>query len=427
MPEGGRNSVTRFVCGHSARPHWRPACDECVEQVSAGTASVGPGTDSRDQELPGGLSGGLPGSREGLAAGRIAGSANVSLAKPEPASERLGFVYVTDAFGPSLGAVVNYLRERTSIDHWVGSVGLGICAPGVEYFGVPAIAVMVATLPAGAFRVFDGISSDFGTFEAIHQDWCNAQSPYFAVVHGDPQNAAMPDLIEGLASRIGDGYLTGGLASAETAMVQVADGLTSGGLSGVLISPKIPVATRLSQGCTPIGPRHQITRAERNIIIELDGRPALEVFNEDIGEILARDLRRAAGYIFAALPIVGSDTGDYLVRNLIGVDPRTGVIAIGEGIESGQKVMFCRRDAQSAASDMTRMLSELEQSLSTTPKGGLYFSCLARGPNLFGPNSEEVAMIREVFGDLPMVGFFANGEISHNRLYTYTGVLTLFT
>ena len=89
--------------------------------------------------------------------------------------------------------------------------------------------------------------------------------------------------------------------------------------------------------------------------------------------------------------------------------------------------MFCRRDGRTAASDMQRMLEELDASTTGPAKAALYYSCLARGPNLFGPNSEEVGMIRDALGDIPLVGFFANGEISHHRLYAYTGVLTLFT
>ncbi len=377
--------MTRFSMGHSGREDWRSASDECIAALEVGNADAG--------------------------------------------ESALGFLYVTDAFGPSLGAIINHLRAKTGVQHWVGSVGLGICASGIEYFGVPAIAALVGYFPAGSFQVFDEIKEDLTGFNSAHGPWCDETSALFALVHADPHNPALPELIESLASRLGGGsggFLVGGLASAETSMVQVADGLTSGGLSGVVIGPEVSVTTRLSQGCAPIGPRREITRAERNILIEIDGRPALEVFNEDIGEILARDLRRAAGYIFAGLPIQASDTGDYLVRNLVGVDPRTGVVAIGDVVSPGQPIMFCRRDAPSASADMTRMLEELAGALHTPPRGGVYFSCLARGPNLFGPNSEEVKMIGDVFADLPLVGFFANGEISHHRLYAYTGVLTLF-
>jgi len=88
--------------------------------------------------------------------------------------------------------------------------------------------------------------------------------------------------------------------------------------------------------------------------------------------------------------------------------------------------MFVRRDPAAALADLRRMLDGLRHRFDGTPKGGLYHSCIARGPNQFGPDAVELGMIREVFGDFPLAGLFGNGEISRDRLYTYTGVLTLF-
>lgn len=187
------------------------------------------------------------------------------------------------------------------------------------------------------------------------------------------------------------------------------------------------VQTALSQGCSPIGPHRRITQCQRNVIVELDGRPALDVFKEDIGDVLARDISRVGGYIFAGLPIPGSDTGDYLVRNLIGVDMEKRLIGIGDLVERGQELMFCRRDGDTAREDLSRMLSNLKGRLSGPPRGGIYVSCLGRGANLFGDDSQELKQIRDELGDFPLVGFYANGEVSQNRLYGYTGVLTLFT
>jgi len=190
---------------------------------------------------------------------------------------------------------------------------------------------------------------------------------------------------------------------------------------------EIPAQVGVTQGCSPIGSPHRITAADQNLLIELDGKPALDVFKEDVGEVLARDLQRAAGYIFVALPVTGSDTGDYLVRNLVGVDPETGVVAIGDYVSAGDQVMFCRRDHESAIADMKRMLNDIKARTEISAiKGGLYFSCCARGPNQFGADSEELKMVSSELGDFPLVGFFANGEISNNRLYGYTGVLTVF-
>jgi small ligand-binding sensory domain FIST len=169
-----------------------------------------------------------------------------------------------------------------------------------------------------------------------------------------------------------------------------------------------------------------VTACQHNIIIELDGRPALHVFQEDIGEVLAKDLKRVAGYIFAGLPVPGSDTGDYLVRNLIGIDPNNGLLAIGEQLSTGDEIMFCRRDGNSAREDMRRMLEDIGRRLSAPPRGALYYSCVGRGRHQFGENSEELKLIQETLGDIPLTGFFANGEIFHNRLYGYTGVLSVF-
>jgi small ligand-binding sensory domain FIST len=137
-------------------------------------------------------------------------------------------------------------------------------------------------------------------------------------------------------------------------------------------------------------------------------------------------LAAAGGYLFAGLPVDGSDTGDYLVRNLVGIDPARKLVAVGEAVRPGGQVMFCRRDRGTASDDLVRMLDSIRTGLYRQPRGALYFNCLGRGPNLFGDNSEELRMIADALGDVPLVGFFCNGEISHNRLYGYTGVLTLF-
>ena len=112
--------------------------------------------------------------------------------------------------------------------------------------------------------------------------------------------------------------------------------------------------------------------------------------------------------------------------NLVAIDPRAGWISIAERVTTGQPVVFTRRDPETAAADMRRMLDSLKKRVKATPKGAVYVSCIARGPSLFGTADAELAMIRETFGDIPLTGFFASGEVSHNRLYGYTGVLTLF-
>jgi small ligand-binding sensory domain FIST len=364
-----------FRYGHAAAKDWREAADSCLAQLGQGPAS-------------------------------------------------LGFLYVTDQLADHLGDILAFFRNKTGVPHWVGTVGIGVCASGQEYLDAPAIAAMVGDFEPDSFRVFSGIAS-VADIDNIALK-CGGAAPNFAIVHADPYNRDIADLVNKLADRVESGFLVGGLTSSRRQNLQVADGVVEGGCSGVSFSDSVTVATRLTQGCSPIGPKHVVTASQQNVILSLDGRPALDVFKEDIGETLARDLNRIGGHVFAGLPIPGSDTGDYLVRNLVGIDPANKLIAIGEMVPQGSSVMFCRRDTKTANEDMTRMLDSIRQGLFSRPRGGLYYSCLGRGASLFGPNSAALKLIRDALGDFPLVGFFCNGEISHNQLYGYTGVLTLF-
>ncbi len=338
----------------------------------------------------------------------------------------LGFVYASDAFAPDLRSLLRYLRDATGVPHWTGTVGVGVCGSGREYHEQPALSVMLGRFPPDSFRVFDGVTEDAAALLSRHGDWLRAADARFGVIHGDPRNRQLPGLIERVAVAANDGFLVGGLTSTRSVYAQVADDVTEGGVSGVLFSPEVRVATTLTQSCALFGATHEITACDGNVIMTLGGRPALDVFYDEIGDILARDLQRAARYVAAALLVAGSDTRDYLVRNLVGVDPRTRLIAIGDTVQPGQLVQFCRRDPNNAMQDMERMLRELKDRVPNPPRGALYFSCLGRGKEMFGDDSAELQAIERVFGDLPVTGFFCNGEISHNRLYGYTGVLTLF-
>ena len=364
-----------FRYGHAAALDWKQAAEDCIAQIGIGPAS-------------------------------------------------LGFLYVTDLLSDHLGDILALFRSRTGIPHWVGTVGIGVCATGREYLDEAAIVAMAGEFEPDSFRVFSGVASAADVDNVALK--CGGATPNFAIVHADPYNRHLPELVGRLAGKVESGFLVGGLTSSRRQNLQVADGVVEGGLSGVSFADSVAVATRLTQGCSPLGPKHAVTASQHNVIIQLDGRAALDVFKEDIGEPLARDLNRVGGQIFAGLPIPGSDTGDYLVRNLVGIDPANRLIAVGELLQPGASVMFCKRDTKTAHEDMTRMLESIRKGMYGRPRGGVYYSCIGRGASLFGPNSEELKMIREALGEFPMVGFFCNGEISHNRLYGYTGVLTLF-
>ena len=337
------------------------------------------------------------------------------------AGAALGIAYFTDAFAGEADALLGRLEAATGVGSWVGAVGWGILADDRELYGQPALAVMVTDLPTDRFRLLPSPPAG-GDLDG----WVAGNEPVFGVVHGDPRR---PELASALTSITADGnaFLVGGLASGQGDLVHVAGRRVDGPVSGVLFGRDVQVATAHTQGCTPIGSLHTITACSGNVVESLDERPAFDVLKADMGELLARDLRRALGYIFAALPVTGSDLGDYMVRNIVGIDPSTGRVAIGEAVTPGQALLFTRRDHTAAVADLDRMLASLMKRVGgDRPKGAIYVSCLARGPNLFGASSNEVRQVRRAIGDVPLVGFFANGEVCHDRLYGYTGVLTLF-
>ncbi|MDB9702590.1 hypothetical protein OAA86_00645 [Rhodospirillales bacterium] len=159
--------------------------------------------------------------------------------------------------------------------------------------------------------------------------WVETVRPTSALVHADPSAPNVADHIKTLAKRTG-AFLVGGLTCSRTTQHQLAGDLGSGGVSGLMFSPDVALTVGLSQGCSPLGSSHEITGGEGNVVAEIDGRSALEVFKEDIGEMLARDLQRVLGYFHVAFPVSGSDdSADYMVRNLIAIDQEHGWLGVG--------------------------------------------------------------------------------------------------
>lgn len=354
--------------------------------------------------------------------GRVAKALSDRLGPGDSRRSGLGFLYVTEPLAADIGSVLTFLRETTGVDDWVGAVGFGVAAARAEYFHEPAGAVLVAPFGAGDYHLLRSIVTDRPGANGIGR-FANAGVP-LAIVHGDAANATLPDIVSALADE-GGAFLAGGL-TALAARAQVAGEVTGGGLSGVMLAPGVGAITGLSQGCSPIGPSHVITDGRANVLVELDRRPSLDVFLEDAGPDLATNLERAGHMVHVALAVPGSDRGDYLVRNITAIDPDRGLMAIGETIDTGQALTFCTRNRDSAVADLKRMASDMAMRLGAPPSAGLYFSCVARGPNLFGPQGREMSLIADALGDFPVAGFYANGEIFNHRLYGYTGVLVLF-
>lgn len=339
---------------------------------------------------------------------------------PHPGN--LGFCYVSDHLAGEVAAIADELRRLTGVECWAGCTGIGICATGIEYFDQPALVALCGEFEPGSFSLF---GADAGRPDAARLR-CAGTPASIAVVHGDPQPSDIAEQVRDLAALTENGFIVGGLASSRHPARTYAGAPAAAALSGVAFTDAVTVATRLTQGCAPLGPPRRITAAQHNVVLELDGRRALDVLLEDAGIEDEAALPRMGAEIFIGLAAVEGDVTDYVLRNLIGVDPQNRLVAVGDVVRKRQQLRFFRRDRETARSDMLRMLGSIREGLYTKPRGALYFSCLGRGGALFGGQSEELRMIEAELGDVPLAGFFGNGEISRNLLYGYTGVLTLF-
>jgi len=191
----------------------------------------------------------------------------------------------------------------------------------------------------------------------------------------------------------------------------------------------------ISQGCTPIGETWTLTRAEGNLIHEIGNRPAYEILAETFNRMSTTDQKKSRGNLFIGLVVneylEDFHRGDFLVRALIGADPRSGDIAVGAMLRPGQTVQFHRRDAQAATEDLLALLKATRKQLAgALVYGGCLCSCNGRGQGLFGSPNHDAQMIQEQLGPLGLAGFFCNGEIGPvgqlNFLHGYTASLALF-
>ena len=189
-----------------------------------------------------------------------------------------------------------------------------------------------------------------------------------------------------------------------------------------------------AQGCTPIGGPWTITKVDENVILEIASRPAYDVLAEMISELSAEDQLKLQGNLFVGLAIdeyaEEFARGDFLVRNVIGADPDNGAIAVGALPRVGQTLQFQRRDKQAASEDLDELLKDAWLRLgSKTLFGGSLHCCNGRGSNLFGAPHHDASLVQKHFADLPVAGFFCNGEFGPvggvNFIHGYTASLGL--
>ncbi len=346
-----------------------------------------------------------------------------------PTDANFGFIYTTDSMTANFPELIKQCKAASGIKHWVGTIGLGIITTNKEIYDKPAASIMLANFDENEFAMMPSVNNQGELTSGIH--WPHEFATNFGVIHGDPFNDETQNLIEDLQQQLENGFIVGGLTSSRSKQYQVSNDVVSGGISGVVFSEEIGVVTNLSQGCSPVGVKHTITKASENTALTIDKKPALEVMMHDMGVSNYKELSDNANEIFAGLCIPGSDKSDYTIRNIVGFDISHNIFAINDFLADDDEIIFCNRNEQAAIDDMQHMLDNMAKRLNKDSsgyqiKGGIYVSCMGRGREQFGNDSEEIKLIHKTLGDFPLTGFFANGEIHHNKLYGYTGVLTLF-
>ncbi len=211
-----------------------------------------------------------------------------------------------------------------------------------------------------------------------------------------------------------------------------ADVVASNSVAGMLLSGDFEINTGTALACAPLGPTHQVTAVRENIILELDGRKAYEVFSEAAGPLSA-DLRRALAFLFLGIPLEKGgqrlERGNFYVRNVIGASPERGAIAVAHRPQVGDTVGFVLRDGERSRNELKAMLASLNTGTRNVPAFGLYFDCVSRGSGLYNIPDHDAAYIGQCFEHLPLAGFFTGFEIgplgSSTGLLQYSGVLGL--
>jgi small ligand-binding sensory domain FIST len=204
----------------------------------------------------------------------------------------------------------------------------------------------------------------------------------------------------------------------------------SGGAVGVALEGDVHVDTIVAQGCRPIGEPLIVTRSVHNVAVTLDGQPALAVLERIMAQLSPDEQELARHSLFLGVAMRGGGPlgrGDFLIRNLVGIDPKSGAVAAAAPLAAGQIVQFHLRDAGAATADLTELL---ERHDGATPEGALLFSCVGRGQLMFGAPNHDSDLFRRLVGEVPLGGFFGNGEIGpvHKRSYLhgYTSAFALF-
>jgi small ligand-binding sensory domain FIST len=356
----------------------------------------------------------------------------------------LAALFVSHHFGSRYVDLHEVLRKSLPHERLIGCSAGGVIGAGHEIEDRPGISLTVAHLPGVSILPFSLDASRLPDDDESPKAWHRAvriePEPVSAfILVADPFTFPVPKLLAGLDYAYPGSVKIGGLASGAQRpggnVLYLDDTIHRSGLAGVALAGNVEVETIVAQGCRPIGEPIPITRCDRNVILELDGRPALDVVREVLQGLSGRSRELAAQSLFLGVSMDEFQDqptpGEFLIRNIVGVDPQRGAIAVGELPREGQIVQLHVRDAESSASDLRALLGRYaEGSGARGAKGALLFSCLGRGEHLYGLPDHDTKNFIQYVGRVPIGGFFCSGEIGPvggvTHLHGYTSAFGIF-
>lgn len=347
----------------------------------------------------------------------------------------LACVFFSSHHAAQADHLTEVLRETLGPRCLLGCSGEGVIAGKEELETDPAITLWTASLPNVDLSP---IRSSFSPTQDQFQlaGWPNPEGAEATfLMLADPYTTPVHEVLGLLEDRYPGAKAIGGLAggaqeAGENRLILNGD-VFDGGIVGVRLSGAVEIRPIISQGCRLIGERYVVTKADRNLIHELGGLPALERL-QTVFEALSEEDRQRALQLGIVIDEHRDrfDRGDFLIRNLLGADRSTGALAVGDVVQEGQTVQFHLRDADSASEDLTSLLAADRSGRKSPPLGALMFSCCGRGQGLFGRPNHDAATLAAQLGSIPMAGFFAQGEIGpigrRNFVHGYTASMAIF-
>jgi small ligand-binding sensory domain FIST len=351
----------------------------------------------------------------------------------------VAFLFVSPSFGAGVASAGRRLRERLQVRHVVGCTGTGVCETAGEFDAAPALSLLLASLPDVELSTFALRQDQLVTMKDSEDlrstvGFAAASKPSFVLL-ADPFTIDADLVLDRFAEAYPGAVAAGGLASGATrpgGHVLYRDGRAPRyGAVGLAIVG-LPMRHVVSQGCRPVGRRFVITKCAETKILALSGRPALPAIQEAVAAFSEDDRKLAeTSLLFGRVMHEAKEdfgTGDFLVRNFVGAAPEEGAVLVNDKVRVGQTVQLQLRDREAAKGDLDATLVRAAQA--GPARAALLFSCAGRGKRLFDVEDHDVAAVRRVFGDIPLAGFFCNGEIGavgpRNFLHGFTASLAVF-